>query len=577
MDGRIKSLDGTRYAQVFATKDLFATAYHMQSKSMAGEGLRQFVHDYGRPEHLTFDGSGEQCGKKTEFMKNIRKYSIDYKITEPDRPNHNFAEGVIRKIRKKWYRVMVKKSVPRRLWDYGLRWVCEIQNRTSNSARGLNGRCLLEKVTGESVDISEYLDFGFYDWVWFKDNAGLGETKLGKWLGVSHRVGTLMSFWILTVEGQVLSRTTVQKVTNLELQTTEVKAQCQEFGTRIADRLGDPENYLPEDGGKVTPGDWIGADIYDADFVEEFHKVIQDPRLPDADDEFTPEIRDDTYLNMELALPRAGGEVEFGRVVKRLRDKDGLPIGTANDNPILDSRLYEIEFSDGHRTSLAANVIAENFFAQVDPEGNRHVLFSEIIDHRTNGQQVHLKDEFVVTKMGTHRRRETTKGWEILIQWKDGSSTWVALKDAKEAYPGQLAEYATAAATASKPAFAWWVPFTLRKRNRIISKIKSKYWVHTHKFGIKIPKNVEKAKAFDAENGNTFWWDVICKEMRNVRPAFETWDKPISEIPVGYQEVRCHLIFDVKMGKNFRRKTRFVAGGHTTEVPSTLTYASVVS
>ena len=65
--------------------------------------------------------------------------------------------------------------------------------------------------------------------------------------------------------------------------------------------------------------------------------------------------------------------------------------------------------------------------------------------------------------------------------------------------------------------------------------------------------------------------------MRNVRPAFETWEKPVSDIPVGYQEVRCHLIFDVKMGENFRRKARFVAGGHTTEVPSTLTYASVVS
>ena len=65
--------------------------------------------------------------------------------------------------------------------------------------------------------------------------------------------------------------------------------------------------------------------------------------------------------------------------------------------------------------------------------------------------------------------------------------------------------------------------------------------------------------------------------MRNVRPAFETWDKSGSEITVGYQEVKCHLIFDIKMGENFRRKARFVAGGRTTEVPTTLTYASVVS
>ena len=49
-------------------------------------------------------------------------------------------------------------------------------------------------------------------------------------------------------------------------------------------------------------------------------------------------------------------------------------------------------------------------------------------------------------------------------------------------------------------------------------------------------------------------------------------------IPIGYQQIKCHLIFDVKMGQNFRRKAQFVAGGHTTEVPdSIITYSSVVS
>ena len=41
---------------------------------------------------------------------------------EPDRPNHNFAEGVIRELRKKWFGVMVKQNFPRCLWDDGMRW-----------------------------------------------------------------------------------------------------------------------------------------------------------------------------------------------------------------------------------------------------------------------------------------------------------------------------------------------------------------------------------------------------------------------------------------------------------------------
>ena len=52
--------------------------------------------------------------------------------------------------------------------------------------------------------------------------------------------------------------------------------------------------------------------------------------------------------------------------------------------------------------------------------------------------------------------------------------------------------------------------------------------------------------------------------------------KDMSQIPPGFQQIECHMIFDVKMGKNFRRKAHFIAGGHTTETPSTLTYSSVV-
>ena len=308
MDARAKSLEGNKYAQVFANRDLFAIAYPMSTKSAAGDGLRQFIHDFGRPERLTFDGSQEQCGRKTEFMKNIRQYSVDYHVTEPERPNHNFAESVIREIRKKWFRIMVKKRVPRCLWDYGLRWVCDIQNRTSNTSRGLDGRCPLERITGESVDISEYLDFGFFDRVWYKENAGLGETKMGRWLGVSHRVGSLMSYWVLTEECRVMSRTTVQRVTNLEIQTDEVKARCQHFDDRTK-RLNTGEDLPYGDAPNVIPADWgDNPHEFDQEFQDEFDRVVSDPMLPEADKQFTLDIYDDTYLNMELALPRSGAK-----------------------------------------------------------------------------------------------------------------------------------------------------------------------------------------------------------------------------------------------------------------------------
>ena len=96
-------------------------------------------------------------------------------------------------------------------------------------------------------------------------------------------------------------------------------------------------------------------------------------------------------------------------------------------------------------------------------------------------------------------------------------------------------------------------------------------------FGIRIPKSVKEAKCLDQENGDSQWWEAICNEMRNVRLALEVWEKGVEHIPPGYQQIKCHMIFDVKMGENFRHKARFVAGGHTTETPTSLTYSSVVS
>jgi hypothetical protein len=89
---------------------------------------------------------------------------------------------------------MVKRKVPRRLWDYGMVWAREVMSLTSNSSFSLDGRKPMEQLTGETPDISEYLDFGFYDWIQYKDNAGLGESRIGRWLGVAHRVGNLMSY-----------------------------------------------------------------------------------------------------------------------------------------------------------------------------------------------------------------------------------------------------------------------------------------------------------------------------------------------------------------------------------------------
>ena len=104
----------------------------------------------------------------------------------------------------------------------------------------------------------------------------------------------------------------------------------------------------------------------------------------------------------------------------------------------------------------------------------------------------------------------------------------------------------------------------------------------THKFGIRLPKTVTEALAIDDETGTDFWRKALGKEMAKVKIAWTATDGVSPEQArtrkepsmIGYQEIRCHAMFDVKI--DFTRKARFVAGGHMTETPSSITYSSAI-
>ena len=62
--------------------------------------------------------------------------------------------------------------------------------------------------------------------------------------------------------------------------------------------------------------------------------------------------------------------------------------------------------------------------------------------------------------------------------------------------------------------------------------------------------------------------------MKNVHIVFNFIGND-ANIPVGFQQIRCHLVFDIKM--EFIHKARLVLEGHTTEVTEMSNYSSVVS
>ena len=122
--------------------------------------------------------------------------------------------------------------------------------------------------------------------------------------------------------------------------------------------------------------------------------MITNEDIPEADHIFDPE-EFYNYISMELSLDRHDNGPEFSRVNKRLKGKDGIPIINAAENPILDTRMYEVEYANGYKKSMTANTIAINLFSQVDQYGQRFLLFNAIIDLRTNCTRIKEGNIFI--------------------------------------------------------------------------------------------------------------------------------------------------------------------------------------
>lgn len=137
------------------------------------------------------------------------------------------------------------------------------------------------------------------------------------------------------------------------------------------------------------------------------------------------------------------------------------------------------------------------------------VDFDKVDYKKDEATAVAKADMYVVTRRGGKRLRKTTCGWKLLIKWKDDTESWIPLKDLKESHPVEVAEFAKARGIADEPAFMWWVPYTLRKRDIILSAVKSRIRKTTHKYGIEIPTSIEHAYKIDERNQNTFWRDAI--------------------------------------------------------------------
>ena len=562
-----KSTRQNNYAQLFVSDKGYVAVYPMKSQSEFQNALHWFCKEVGVPSTLVMDGHKAQKNSKTKRF--CHQIGTIMRVLEVGTPWANRAELYIGLLKESVRQDMRACDAPMVLWDYCLERRAHIHNALPRPLFQNKGATPHEATFGEQGDISNICNFGWYQWVYYRNPATFPEGKecLGRVLGPAKNEGSEMAQYVLTSKGTVVPRRTLRPLQPSELNTEVERRKRTSFDEIIRSRLGDAmstpskplaPDYVPYADGELDP--------------PPIHEIDDDPIENDGTAVFEKPITD-YLINAELRLPQ-GENLEHAKVIGRSKDINGEIVGVYDNNPMLNTMIYDVEFPDGDVREYGANVIAENIYAQVDLEGHSYNILDGIVDYKKESNAISKADKYIMTKSGQRRLRKSTAGWKLLVAWKDGSEEWIPLSVMKESNPIEVAEFAVAKDIDDEAAFCWWVPYTLRKRDRIVSAISSRVKRVTHKYGIEVPRSLTEAYRLDDKNGNTMWRDAINREMTNLGVAFDILDDS-EHLPPGYTLASGHIIFDVRM--TLERKARWVKDGHKTPEPENSTYAGVVA
>ena len=306
-----------------------------------------------------------------------------------------------------------------------------------------------------------------------------------------------MAQWILKANGRVVLRQSLQPLTTAEIHSPVEEKKQNVFDALIERRMGTSINPPPTMDETTKQND-INNDCETTPMDEPLESPDHEDILDSMGRILEQQPVFDKITNAEVMIQN-GNEMAMRKVVRQSLDADGRTTGTYHDNPFLNTVTYNVEFSDGQVKEYGANIIAKDMLTQVDSDGYSLSLMDSILDHHKDpSQAIPIEDKFITTKSGHRRLCKTTKGWKLHIKWKDKSKAWIILVDMKEVHLVEMAEYARARGISNEPAFAWWVPYTLRKRELILAAVKNQIRKTTHKYAFKI---VEHAQEIDARIG----------------------------------------------------------------------------
>ena len=194
-----KGYDGSTCAQLFiGLMSHMINIYPMDSKTGGNvlHAYQDFMHYEGAPVGLHCDLAPEQ---QTDALTNLnRDMMVKDTFSEAYHPNENPSEALgVRIIKQTSEMIMARTGAPSGSWPWLHQYIADINNHCAQQI--LNWKTPISKCHGYTPDISAFLQFWFWEPIYFKidEDDNLSKEAFGHWLGVAHNVGDALTYYVL--------------------------------------------------------------------------------------------------------------------------------------------------------------------------------------------------------------------------------------------------------------------------------------------------------------------------------------------------------------------------------------------
>ena len=508
----VAALGGFECVQLFVgVTSKFTAVYAMHNEAQGSIALEDFIRDYGAPYHLVSDNSKMQHGKL--FTSVCRKYNISQSWVEPHHQHQNHAERRIQDVKRQVNLILDRSGAPEDTWLLCVQYVVYLLNRTA--LHTLNDETPYQVMYGETPDISNLLQFSFYEPVYYHDpTAPFPHTKeaLGHFVGIAENIGDSMTFKILSQEScEIIHRSTVRSA---------------------ASGRSSPNRRLTIQHGEANHNT----------------KTIV-------------ESLNDTMLKGEA--PVIDPETLIGR--KFMEAKNGIPMRKTIKKYDKERNNFEITSPNKGSEFLTYNQVIDKL--NENQEGKDDIwMFESIIGHRRKGRRIEVKVKW----------SEGSTTWEPLSVMRESDPLTLA-RYAEE--NNLLETRGWKWAKEKEREIKHYIRNVTgeTQKNETKKKRKFKKSLPKYKFGVQVPRGTRQALDLDKANGNTLWKESMEKEVKGLLD-FETFQilEEGSRPPEGHSFIPLHAVYDCKV--DGRRKCRIVANGAQAPVNEDQDlYAGVVS